>query len=79
MEGPLTGGTASATCLSISGLVAEHVHAFCAPSPNAVDVMRRQVRSGEFEFEECQALVLPDVVEAFNSFLNHHPLRYLTP
>ena len=72
-EGPLTGGTASATCLSISGLVAEHVHAFCAPSPNAVDnavdVMQRQFRSGEFE----EALVLSDVVEAFVSFQNHHP------
>ena len=51
--------------------MAEHVRAFCAPSSNAVGVMRRQARSGDFE--ECQALVLPDVVEAFDSFQNHHP------
>ena len=70
-EGRPTRGTVSATCLSTSGLVAEHVRAFCAPSSNAVGVMRRQARSGEFE--ECQALVLPDVVEAFDSFQNHHP------
>ena len=65
------GATASAMCLSISGLVAEHLQVFCAPSPNAGGVMRRQVTPGVFE--TCQVLLLLDVVEAFDSFQNHHP------
>ena len=52
-------------------MVAEHLHAFCVISPSAADVQRRH--SGPGVVEERQALLLPDVVEAFDSFLNQHP------
>ena len=70
-EGRPTRGTVSATCLSTSGLVAEHVRAFCAISCNGADV--QQLRVGPGESEVRQALILPDVVEAFDSFQTHHP------
>ena len=61
----------SATCLSISGLVAEHVHAICAISCDGADVQWLQVGPGESEVR--QALILPDVIEAFDSFQNTYP------
>ena len=57
--------------LTISALVAEHLQAFCAISCSGADVQRRHLGPGVVE--ERQALLLPDVTEAFDCFLNQHP------